>query len=62
MTDDFEFEAEEEFAFDNVSTQEFLDNVENIIIKNPDMDGVEIEDSQGRWWFIELTSPTPRMN
>lgn len=52
----------QEYEFDNISTQEFLDNCENLILQNPEMDGVEIEDSLDRTWFIILTSRHATIN
>lgn len=46
----------ETHTYDNISTEEFLDTIETMIMQNPDMDGVELEDSNGRTWFIQLTS------
>ena len=36
----------------NISTEEFLNTIEYMILANPEMDGVEIEDTMGRVWFI----------
>lgn len=46
----------EKYPYDNISTEEFLDIAETMILQNPDMSGVEIEDNNGRTWFIQLTS------
>jgi len=43
-----------EADYDNISVQEFLSNAEYIILSNPDMKGVELTDSEGRIWFIQL--------
>lgn len=46
----------EQYAFNNMSTEEFLDTMESMILQNPDMDGIELQDNIGRTWFIQLTS------
>ena len=46
----------EQYEFDNISTQEFLDTMESMILQSPEMDGIELEDNTGRTWFIQLTS------
>jgi hypothetical protein len=46
----------QELDMGNISTEEFLDLVELLIVSNPDMDGVEIDDNKGRSWFIQQTS------
>lgn len=45
-----------EGQYDNITVKELLDNLEYIILSNPEMDGVELEDSEGRVWFITKTS------
>lgn len=50
----------EQYEYDNMSTQDFLDTMEIMILQNPEMDGIELEDSEGRSWFIQLTSENPR--
>lgn len=53
----------EEYTYGNVSTEEFLDRLESLILQNPEMDGVELDDNRGRTWFIQLTSEhNVRMN
>lgn len=43
-----------EAEFANVSVEEFLTNAEYMILANPDMDGLELTDTEGRVWFIQL--------
>lgn len=53
----------EEYTYSNVSTEEFLDRLESLILQNPEMDGVQLDDNRGRSWFIQLTSEhNVRMN
>ena len=47
---------EYESTFEDVSAEEFLDIIEYMILSNPEMDGVEMDDSKGRTWFIQKTS------
>jgi len=44
----------QEADFNNISVEEFLANAEYMILANPDADGVELTDSEGRVWFLEL--------
>lgn len=41
---------------DNVSSKELFDNLELMLIINPNSDGIRLEDSEGRVWYIELTN------
>lgn len=40
---------------DNISSKELFDSLELMIMTNPDSDGIRLEDSEGRVWYIELT-------
>lgn len=44
----------EEAEFNNVTVQEFLTTAEFMILANPDKDGIELTDSEGRVWFLQL--------
>ena len=41
---------------DNVSSKELFDNLELMLIINPNSNGIRFEDSEGRVWYIELTN------
>lgn len=44
---------------DDVSVEQFLDTIELLILSHPEMDGVEIDDSKGRTWFIQQIEGMP---
>jgi len=46
----------QEANFDNITVEQFLSTAEYVILANPEMDGMELTDSEGRVWFLRLLS------
>ena len=46
----------QEVNFDNITVEQFLSTAEYIMLANPEMDGMELTDSEGRIWFLQLLS------
>lgn len=51
-----------EAEFENIRVEEFLSNAEYMIMANPDMDGLELTDTEGRVWFIQLLEGQSTLN
>jgi hypothetical protein len=44
----------ETYEYDNMTVQELFDMIEVALIGQEEMNGVQIDDIQGRSWFVEL--------
>jgi len=43
-----------EADFQNITVEELLSSAEYMILCNPEMDGLELIDSEGRTWYLQL--------